>query len=98
LVVREDGSLGLFDHGLAFQPWSEPGIVPSWRADRLRSWAEGDKWIANPLTAQDVATLRGRLRMLEGAFRERGRLDWYEKMTTRLDVLARHASGTVDLL
>jgi SPP1 gp7 family putative phage head morphogenesis protein len=90
---------GVFDFGLGFQPWSAPDVVPDWRGDLLHSFAtRGGGWTANPLTARDVATLRGRLTRLEPAFRARGRMTWYDNMIKRLDAIGRHASGSEDLL
>lgn len=93
-LVGRDNELQLIDHGGAFQPWSEPGVVPGWPEENLAGWASNGAWIENVLSQGDVIELKRRLARLESTFADLGRQDWYNKMWQRLDVLAQHARGT----
>lgn len=94
-----DDKLGLFDFGQGFQPWSAPDVVPGWRDDRLWPFAtRANGWTDNPLTRADVDRIRGALGRLQTAFAGAGRQGWYDDMMARLDTIAEHARGTVDLL
>lgn len=73
-------------------PRPRPTEVETWAAfSRIRSWKY------NPLTAADVAFLRERLDAVRPEFLRLGRRRWWQFASDRLDAIAKHATGTVDL-
>jgi len=69
-----------------------PDDLVTWSAfSEIRSWKD------NPLTAADVAFLRQRLDEARAQFLRLNRRRWWEFASDRLDALAKHATGTVDL-
>jgi hypothetical protein len=68
--------------------------------DGLVTWqafARGGGWLDNPLTAADITYLRQQLDAARPAFVARNQQDWWQFSSDRLDALAAHATGTVDL-
>lgn len=94
----DGGDVIAIDHGQAFAPRSSqetavtsgPFVAPYLNKDRSFSKK-------NPLTARDIQTLRTQVDRLRPQFAKRGRSDWADQMSRRLDLLAAGASGTVDI-
>ncbi|MEV0368079.1 protein phosphatase 2C domain-containing protein, partial [Nocardia fusca] len=55
-------------------------------------------FIDNPLSRTDVDTCRSTLTPLQSQFEERGRGVWFAAIMARLDEVAAHATGDIDLL
>lgn len=52
----------------------------------------------NPLTQADIEKLRTQLAALKAAFEKRGKPHWHDQMMARVELLARGAKGTEDIL
>lgn len=99
LIAEDDVTIQPIDHGLAFQGWSAPDVVPEWPDHMLAGWAERDTWsrdahwVDNPMSQADITELRRRLNTLGARFESLGRRGWYDAMMARLDVIGRYAKG-----
>lgn len=94
-IVSVNGGLaGMSASGLAAAtaPDDPAGFMAIWAL-----FAANGEWIDNPLTASDVAWLRRVLERLRPQFEHLGRLRWWRFAMDRLDVLAAHARGNVNL-
>jgi hypothetical protein len=108
LVDNQDNMYAI-DHGMAFNQTNmvdESGRTvrrPTWTTSRILSpfalgtLIGGGQFITNPLTRSDVAHLRRKVDELKPQFEARGRADWWESMSERMDQLAAKATGTEDI-
>lgn len=87
-----DGSSGVIDGGLGFQPWGAAGDVPGWRTEMLIGFARDGQWIANPFSTSFYDQLAERLTSMRFRFEALGRESWFNRMMMRLDTLRGHAS------
>lgn len=101
ILVRNGGLTGI-DHGYAWLRHlmeDVPGPLPVDSYRKPGDWFGRDgQWIDNPLTQHDVRLLRERLEGLRPSFEHISRGEWLDYTLGRLDLLAQHAKGTVDLI
>ncbi|MFC4562144.1 hypothetical protein ACFO4E_09775 [Nocardiopsis mangrovi] len=97
-----DGRVAGIDHARAwlFTPEDPTDLEGMRHTDSMRPFYDFDAgaWIANPLTLADIQWLRARLAAVYDEFARLGRGEWFDEMTARLDMLARNARGTTNLL
>jgi hypothetical protein len=98
MLDAEDNIHGI-DHGLAFGDWQPYGssAAVSPFARRFFVDLDGANRPDNPLTGQDVETVRAQLEQVRPQFEARGRGAWVDRMLERLAVVARSARGETDV-
>lgn len=104
-LVDEDENLYAIDHGMAFSRThriGESGQVERESTDRVPTTGDfalqnfvspSGNYYDNPLTMSDVDHVRSQINGLRGEFESRGRADWWQSMSERLDRLALRANG-----
>ncbi|MFC4565922.1 hypothetical protein ACFO4E_29055, partial [Nocardiopsis mangrovi] len=100
-----NGRIAGIDHGSAwfrseYTPEDPTDLSTMSNTDAMRPFYDfdGNVWIVNPLTRADIRWLRTRLAPLRPEFDRLGRTAWFDEMMARLDMLDRHARGTISLL
>jgi hypothetical protein len=100
-ILVASGRVAGIDHGYSWlgHIMEIPGPLRTNSYRQPADWfARNDEWISNPLTARDVRVLRQRLESLRPNFEHINRGAWLDWTLSRLEAMARHARGTVDLI
>ncbi|MGW4406527.1 VG15 protein [Nonomuraea sp. NPDC004702] len=100
IITSPDGLVGI-DHGWSWgeHNLAETGPIVQDTPDRPAAhYSRDGQWVPNPLTVQDVDTLRARLRALRPDFDLLGRGSWLDYSLGVLDEVAPYAGGRTDLL
>jgi hypothetical protein len=111
-ILTADGEMVGIDHGLAWQHLDDFRRAPSVQAgpDGWHTQPSGhyagrtfgtpghEQWAANDLTLDDVRRVRTQLREIRAEFARLGRLDWWEYMQARLDIIETHARGVRNVI
>jgi hypothetical protein len=99
-ILVHNGRLIGIDHGWSWTPdiMSYSGVVQDGVGRPAGHFSRDGRWIDNPLTRHDFRVLRERLTALRPNFDRIDRGDWLDYTLGRLDLLAKHAKGTVNLI